>query len=111
MLLHPSTIKKFKLSENESHSKIINKAIGNNNDIESKLDSQELYISSQTFFWIPALGLSVTDKHLILSSKILPDIIMKAAIKKLNDLIVPYSVQGHNYFIQERRARSSQYIP
>ena len=36
---------------------------------------------------------------------------MNAAIKKLNDLIVPYSVQGHNYFIQEIRARSSQYLP
>ena len=36
---------------------------------------------------------------------------MNAAIKKLNDLIVPYSVQGHNYFTQEIRARSSQYLP
>ena len=35
---------------------------------------------------------------------------MNAAIKKLNDLIVPYSVQGHNYFIQEIRGRSSHYL-
>ena len=47
-----------------------------------------------------SLGLSTTNKHLILSSETLPDIIMNAAIKKLNDLIVPYSVQGYNYFIQ-----------
>ena len=103
--LHPSSIKKVKLSENESHSKITNKVIGNNDDTESKLDLQDQNISSQTSFWIPALGLLIADKHLILSSETLPDIIM------LNDLIVPYSVEGHNYFIQEIRARSSQYLP
>ena len=72
-------------------------------------------MSSQTSIWIPALGLSIADKHLILSSETLPDKFMNAAIKKLNNLIVPYSVQGHNYFIQETRARSSarssQYLP
>ena len=68
-------------------------------------------MSSRTSFWIPALGLSIADKHLILSTETLPDKIMNAAIKKLNDLIVPYSVQGHNYFIQEIRVRSSQYLP
>ena len=109
--LHPSTIKKVKLSENESYSKITNEVIGNNDDIESKLDLQDLNIFSQTSFWIPALGLPIADKHLILSSETLPDIVMNAAIKKLNDLIVPYSVQGHNYFIQEIRVRSSQYLP
>ena len=109
--LNPSTIKKVKLSVNESHSKITNEVIGNNDDIESKLDLQDLNISSQTSFWIPALRLSIADKHLILSSETLPDIVMNAAIKKLNDLIVPYSVQGHNYFTQEIRARSSQYLP
>ena len=36
--LHLSTIKKVKLSENESHRKITNEIIGNNDDIESKLD-------------------------------------------------------------------------
>ena len=44
--LHPSTIKKVKLSENESHSKITNEVIGNNDDIESKLDLQDLKMSS-----------------------------------------------------------------
>ena len=68
-------------------------------------------MSSRTSFWIPALGLSIADKHLILSTETLPDKIMNAAIKKLSDLIVPYSVKGHNYFIQEIRARSSQYLP
>ena len=68
-------------------------------------------MSSQTSIWIPALGLSMADKHLILSSETLPDKFMNAAIKKLNDLIVPHSAQGHNYFIQETRARSSQYLP
>ena len=48
---------------------------------------------------------------MILSTETLPDKIMNAAIKKLNDLIVPYSVQGHNYFIQEITARSSQCLP
>ena len=67
-------------------------------------------MSSQTSFWIPAIGLSIADKHFILSSETLPDKIMNAAIKKLNDLIVTYSVQGHNYFIQEIKARSSQYL-
>ena len=57
-------------------------------------------MSSQTSFWIPALGLSIEDKHLILSSEILTDNYEYSYIKKLNDLIVPYSVQGHNYFIQ-----------
>ena len=108
--LHPSTRKEVKLSENESHSKITKKVIGNNDEIESKLDLQDLNMSSQTTFWIPALGLSIADKHLILSSETLPDIIMNAAVKKLNDLIVPYSLQGHNYFIQEIRGRSSQYL-
>ena len=103
--------KKVKLSENESHSKITNEFIGNNDDIESKLDLLDLNMSSRTSFWIPALGLSIADKHLILSIETLPDKIMNAAIKKLNDLIVPYSVQGHNYFIQEIRVRSSQYLP
>ena len=66
-------------------------------------------MSSQTSFWIPTLGLSITDKHLILSSETLPDIIMNAANKMLSDLIVRYSVQRHSYFIQEIRVRSSQY--
>ena len=57
-------------------------------------------MSSQTSFWIPTLGLSITDKHLILSSETLPDIIMNAANKMLSDLIVRYSVQCHSYFIQ-----------
>ena len=56
-------------------------------------------MSSQTSFWIPALGLSIANKHLILSSETLPDKIMNDAIKKPNDLIVPYSAQGHNHFI------------
>ena len=43
--LHPSTIKKFELSENECHYKITNEVIGNNDDIESKLDLQDLNIS------------------------------------------------------------------
>ena len=68
-------------------------------------------MSSQTSFWIPVLVLSIADKHLILSSETLPDLIMNTAIIKLNDLIVPYSVQVHNYFIREIRARSSQYLP
>ena len=68
-------------------------------------------MSSQTSFWIPTLGLSITDKHLILSSETLPDIIMNAANKMLSDLIVRYSVQRHSYFIQEIRVRSSQYLP
>ena len=85
--LHPSTIKEVKLSENESHSKITKKVIGNNDEIESKLDLQDLNMSSQTTFWIPALGLSIADKHLILSSETLPDIIMNADTIKLNDLI------------------------
>ena len=112
MSLHPPTIKKVKLSRNQSHSKITNEVIGNNDDdIESKLDLQDLTISSQTSFWNSALGLSIADKHLILSGETLPNIILKAAIKKLNALIVPYSMQGHNYFIKEIRARSSQYLP
>ena len=48
--LHQSTIKKVKLSENESHSKITNEVIGNNDDIDGKLDLQDLNISSQTSF-------------------------------------------------------------
>ena len=36
--LHLSTIKKVKLSGNENHRKITNEVIGNNDDIESKLD-------------------------------------------------------------------------
>ena len=64
-------------------------------------------MASKMFFWIPALGLSIADKHLILSSETLPGKI----IKKLIDLIEPYSVQDHNYFIQEIRARSSPYLP
>ena len=68
-------------------------------------------MSSQTSFWILALRLSIADKSLILSSETLPDKIMNSAIKKLNDLIVPHSVQGHNYFIQEIEATSSQYLP
>ena len=90
---------------------VTKKVIGNNDDIESKLDLQDLNMSSQMSFWIPALGLSIADKRLILSSETLSDKIMNAAIKKLNDLIVPYSVQGHNYLIQEIKARSSQYLP
>ena len=88
ILLHPSTIKKVKLSENESHSKTANEVIGNNDDIEIKLDLQDLNISSQTSFWIPALGLSIADKDLILSSETLPHIVMNAAIKKLSYCIV-----------------------
>ena len=61
-------------------------------------------------YHVVILKLSIADKHLILSSETLPDIIMNAAVKKLNDLIVPYSLQGHNYFIQEIRGRSSQYL-
>ena len=78
--LHPSTLKK--LSENESHSKITNEVIGNN-DKESKLDLQDLNMFSQTSFWIPVVGLSIADKHLILNTDTLPDKIMNAAIKKL----------------------------
>ena len=99
------------MSENESHNKITNKAIGNNDDIESKLDLQDLNMSSQTSFWILALRLSIADKSLILSSETLPDKIMNAAIKKLHDLIVQHSVEGHNYFIQEIETTSSQYLP
>ena len=88
ILLHLSTIKNVKLSENERHSKIANEVIGNNDDIEIKLDLQDLNISSQTSFWIPALGLSIADKDLILSSETLPDIVMNAAIKKLSYCIV-----------------------
>ena len=109
--LHSSIIKKVEMSENESHSKITNKAIGNNDDIESKLDLQDLNMSSQTSFWILALRLSIADKSLILSSETLPDKIMNAAIKKLHDLIVQHSVEGHNYFIQEIETTSSQYLP
>ena len=36
---------------------VTKKVIGNNDDIESKLDLQDLNMSSQMSFWIPALGL------------------------------------------------------
>ena len=68
--------------------------------MESKLNLQDLNISSQTFFWIPALGLSIADKYLLLSSETLTDNYEYSYIKKLNDLIVPYSAHGHNDFIQ-----------
>ena len=48
--LHLSTIKKVKQSKNESQSKIANEVIGNNDDMKSKLDLQDLNMSSQTPF-------------------------------------------------------------
>ena len=40
-------------------------------------------ITYETSFWIPVLGMSITDKHLILSIETLSEIILSAAIKKL----------------------------
>ena len=63
MSLHPPTIKKVKLSRNQSHSKITNEVIGNNDDdIESKLDLQGLTISSQTSLVFKKWSLFINEK-------------------------------------------------
>ena len=63
--------------------------------------------TSDLFNWIPALKLSNSDKHFILSGEPLSDKIMNIITSKFNDLIVPYSKEGHNHRLQPIKAINS----
>ena len=67
--------------------------------------------TSDLFNWILALMLSNIDKHFILSGEPLSDKIMNIIISKFNDLIVPYSKEGHNHRLQPIKAKLSQLVP
>ena len=63
------------------------------------------------FSWIPALKLSNSDKHFILSGKPLSDKIMNVIMSKFNDLIEPYSKEGHNHRLQLIKAKLNHFVP
>ena len=67
--------------------------------------------TSDLFNWIPALKLSNSDKHFILSGEPLSDKIMNVIISKFNDLIVPYSKEGHNHRLQPIKAKLNHLVP
>ena len=67
--------------------------------------------TSDLFNWIPALKLSNTDKHFILSGEPLSDKIMNIITSKFNDLIVPYSKEGHNHRLQPIKAKRNHFVP
>ena len=68
---------------------------------------QHVTRTSDFFNWIPALMLSNSDKHFILSGEPLPDKIMNVIISEFNDLIVPYSKEGLNHQLQHIKANST----
>ena len=63
--------------------------------------------TSDLFNWIPAIKLSNSDEHFILSGEPLPDKVINVIISKFNDLIVPYSKEGHNHRLQPIKAINS----
>ena len=56
--------------------------------------------TSDLFNWIPALKLSNSDKHFILSGEPLSDKMMNVIVSKFNNFIVRYSKEGHNHRLQ-----------
>ena len=67
--------------------------------------------TSDFFNQIPALTLPNSDKHFILSGEPLSDKIMNVIISKFNDLIVPYSKEGHNHRLQPIKAKLNHFVP
>ena len=67
--------------------------------------------TADLFNWIPALKLSNSDEHFILSGKPLSDKVINVIISNFNDLIVPYSKERHNHRLQPVKAKLNHFVP
>ena len=71
---------------------------------------QHVTQNSNFFNWIPALKLSISSKQYICSGEPLSDKVMNVIISKFNNLMVPFSKEGHNHQLQPFKGNFNHFV-